>query len=149
MVNLLLVASANGGNGSSSLSDFEGSNPSVHTIFNLGTERHCMKKALVLVVMLATTNVFAYSEDPHQQFDMTHNEVNETKISFIQAPVDVTKTCDEESRRRGFNGMPYNVDACSFYNGSKSECTIVTGRTTNFHTIGHEVRHCLQGHWHK
>jgi len=107
-----------------------------------------MKKALATLSLLASTSVSAYYEDPHQPFDMTHNQVNQTKITFIQAPGDITKSCDEESKRRGFGGMPYKVDACSFYNGSMSECTIVTGKTTNFHTIGHEVRHCLQGHWH-
>jgi hypothetical protein len=29
------------------------------------------------------------------------------------------------------------------------ECTIITPLTANFHTIGHEVRHCLQGSFHK
>jgi len=106
-----------------------------------------MKKALAVLMMALTANAFAYYEDPHQQFDMTNNQSNETKIKFIQAR-DVTKACDAESRRRGFGGFGIAVDACSFYNAAMTECTIITPLTANFHTIGHEVRHCLQGHWH-
>ena len=106
-----------------------------------------MKKALVILMMALTSNAFAYYEDPHEQFDMTHNLTNETKIKFIQA-ADVTKACDAESRRRGNSGFGIAVDACSFYNERMNECTIITPLTANFHTIGHEVRHCLQAHWH-
>jgi hypothetical protein len=107
-----------------------------------------MKKALAVLMMVLTTNAFAYYENPHEQFDMTNNKTNETKIKFIQA-ANVTKACDAESKRRGFGGFNIEVDACSFYNASMTECTIITPLTANFHTIGHEVRHCLQAHWHK
>ena len=107
-----------------------------------------MKKALAVLMMVLATNAFAYYEDPHQQFDMTHNESNDTRIKFVQA-ANVTQACDAESKRRGLGGIPYAVDACSFYNGAKTECMIITPLTANFHTIGHEIRHCLQGHWHK
>jgi phage terminase large subunit len=107
-----------------------------------------MKKALAVLMMALATNAFAYYENPHQQFDMTRNKTNETKIKFIQAK-DVTKACDAESKRRGFGGFGIAVDACSFYNWSMDECTIITPLTANFHTLGHEVRHCLQGAFHK
>ena len=106
-----------------------------------------MKKAIAVLMMVLTTNAFAYYEDPHQQFDMTNNQTNNTQIKFIQA-ANVTQACDAESKCRGFGGFGIAVDACSFYNASMTECTIITGRKANFHTIGHEVRHCLQGHWH-
>jgi hypothetical protein len=106
-----------------------------------------MKKALAVLMMTLTTHAFAYKENPHQQFDMTNNLTNETKIKFIQAK-NVTKACDAESKRRGFGGFGIEVEACSFYNASMTECTIITPPTANFHTIGHEVRHCLQAHWH-
>jgi len=107
-----------------------------------------MKKAVIVLVMLATTNVFAYYEDPHHQFDMTHNETNQVKISFVQTN-NVQSTCSAESIRRGKGAFGYSIEACSFWNSSFTECTIVTAPTANFHTIGHEVRHCLQGNFHK
>jgi len=111
-----------------------------------------MKKAILVVAMLVTTNVFAYYENPHQQFDMTNNMTNKTTITFRQVD-NVTAECERESRRRGQGGFGYAVDACSFWNGNRllgsDECVIITPKTANFHTIGHEVRHCLQGAWHK
>jgi len=98
--------------------------------------------------MLVTSNVFAYYEDPHQQFDMTHNETNQVKISFIQTN-NVQGTCSSEAIKRGKPAFGYSIEACSFWNYNMSECTIVTANTANFHTIGHEVRHCLQGNFHK
>lgn len=102
----------------------------------------------IILLIFTAPAVFAYYEDPHQQFDMTNNKSNETKIKFIQVS-NVTKACNAESKRRGLGGFGYAVDACSFYNWSMDECTIITPKTANFHTIGHEVRHCLQGNWHK
>ena len=105
-----------------------------------------MKKA-ILILALITTNSFAYYEDPHQEFDMTHNISNNITINFKQA-ADVTKACNAESLRRGNGGMPYAVDACSFWNDAHTQCTVITELTANFHTIGHEIRHCLQGEFH-
>jgi hypothetical protein len=106
-----------------------------------------INQIVLIGILLIASNALAYKEDPHHQFDMTHNLTNETKIKFIQA-ADVTKACDAESRRRGNGGFGIAVDACSFYNWRMDECTIITPLTANFHTIGHEVRHCLQAHWH-
>ena len=104
---------------------------------------------ILVALMNAVPSVaLAYYENPHQQFDMTNNKTNETKIIFVQAD-NVTKACEAESKRRGFGGFGIAVDACSFYNYLMTECTIITPKRANFHTIGHEVRHCLQGHWHK
>ena len=82
-----------------------------------------MKKALASAVMFLTNSVFAYYADPHQQFEITPCQVNQSKITVIQAPGGMTQTCAKES-------------------------TPLTGKTTNFYTLGHEVKHCLQGHWH-
>jgi hypothetical protein len=111
-----------------------------------------MKTALAVVALLVSTNTFAYYENPHQEFDMTNNMTNKTTITFRQVN-NVTAECDKESRKRGNTGFGYNVDACSFWNGNRvlgsDECVIITAKTANFHTIGHEVRHCLQGNFHK
>jgi len=106
-----------------------------------------MKKALLIITLLSA-NAFAYYEDPHQQFDMTHNETNEVKITFVQSK-NVQQTCNAESIRRGKGTFGYSIEACSFWNWDMTECTIVTATTANFHTIGHEVHHCIQGNFHK
>ena len=39
--------------------------------------------------------------------------------------------------------------ACAVWNKSTQECTIVTGTTTSHVVLGHEVRHCFEGHFHR
>jgi hypothetical protein len=39
--------------------------------------------------------------------------------------------------------------ACAVWHVASKECVIVTGTTTNHVALGHEVRHCFEGHFHK
>jgi hypothetical protein len=39
--------------------------------------------------------------------------------------------------------------ACAVWHVVSKECVIVTGTTTNHVALGHEVRHCFEGHFHK
>jgi hypothetical protein len=38
--------------------------------------------------------------------------------------------------------------ACAVWNTTAKECTVVTGRKTTHIALGHEVRHCFEGHFH-
>jgi len=107
-----------------------------------------MKKALAIVLAVVSCNTMAYYEDPHQQFDMTHNITNNVNVTF-RTSANINQTCRTESRARGLGDFTYSVEACSFWNWNHSECTVITSPTANFHTVGHEVRHCLQGNFHK
>jgi hypothetical protein len=40
------------------------------------------------------------------------------------------------------------VAACSIWSRSTNECTIVTDPNPDHVVIGHEVRHCFEGHFH-
>jgi hypothetical protein len=108
--------------------------------------------AALLVVAFNANAVehFDTPENPHEEFSVSHVMSNQIAITFISA-ADVRAVCDSESRKRGFKGFPFPVEACSFFDTSRvnNKCTIVVGKTTNYHTIGHEMRHCLQGNFHK
>jgi hypothetical protein len=39
--------------------------------------------------------------------------------------------------------------ACAVWHVTTKECVIVTGTSTNHVALGHEVRHCFEGHFHK
>ncbi len=39
--------------------------------------------------------------------------------------------------------------ACAVWHVVGKECVIVTGTSTNHVALGHEVRHCFEGHFHK
>ena len=39
--------------------------------------------------------------------------------------------------------------ACAVWHVQRQECVIVTGKETTHMALGHEVRHCFEGHFHK
>jgi hypothetical protein len=39
--------------------------------------------------------------------------------------------------------------ACAMWDVMKAECTVVTGPVTTQVALGHEVRHCFEGHFHR
>ena len=147
MVYLLLVASANGGTGPSPLGGFVGSNPTVYTIFNTGTERQFMKKAL-LVLLLITNTAMAQAwnwKDPESKFDATKNEVMDVKLRWVVVK-DIDAACSAENKKRGGGVFRFNVQACSFWEGK--ECIIMTPKMASIHNLGHEVLHCFRGAYH-
>ena len=112
-------------------------------------------KFFILILAIFVSSSFAQerfytSENPHEEFNVRKVNANEIQLTFISAD-NVQSTCDQESRNRGLGGFKYAVEACSFFDTKRSnnKCTIVVGKTTNYHTIGHEMRHCLQGNFHK
>jgi hypothetical protein len=107
-----------------------------------------MKKALAVLLTVVSFNSLAYYENPHQQFDMTNNLSDNMQIIF-RTSKNINQTCQAESVKRGLGGFGYGVEACSFWNNDHTQCTVITSTTANFHTIGHEIRHCLQGNFHK
>jgi hypothetical protein len=38
--------------------------------------------------------------------------------------------------------------ACAVWNTPRKECTVVTGTKTSHTALGHEIRHCFEGHFH-
>ena len=100
--------------------------------------------------MLVATSVFA-DEDPEANFPVGNNFTNSTTINWVSVD-NVQARCEAESRKRKFGGFGYAVEACSFWDkgpNNENVCTIVTGKSTNMHTLGHETRHCFQGSFHK
>lgn len=87
-------------------------------------------------------------DDPGRMFDMTKNKTNQTTVVVI-ATDNVQATCERESRSRGFNGFGYGVNACSFFNTDRQQCTIIVGKSASMHSLGHEFLHCIQGNWHQ
>jgi len=104
-----------------------------------------MKTKLFISIMFIATNATAFNDDPNKPFDTSSNYTTQSTITWRTVD-DVQKSCEAESRRRGFKGFGYVLQACSFFDGN--QCTIITGKQATMHSLGHEVRHCFQGNWH-
>lgn len=106
-----------------------------------------MKKTLF--VLLFTFSSVSLS-GPFTKFDATHNMTNTTLVTWEQVN-NVQTACDAESKRRGLGGFKIQVEACSFWGKrlTLDVCHIITERKTDLDTLGHEMRHCFQGAYHK
>jgi hypothetical protein len=84
-------------------------------------------------------------KNPEAKFDARKLMTEKSTISWRRVD-DVQKTCEAESRKRGFSGFGYRVNACSFWEGGR--CDIFTSKSPTTHDLGHETRHCFQGAFH-
>jgi hypothetical protein len=104
-----------------------------------------MKQALLILALVSS---FAHADEtPFDKFPMNKNFTNKTTIT-IRAVDNVQATCEVESKKRGLGGFGYGVDACSFWDRATTQCTIIVPNKVDYWTLGHEMRHCLQGGFH-
>jgi hypothetical protein len=99
-----------------------------------------------LILVATSSNAQEPWDNPNTMFDTKKNFTEVSTIKWVVVD-NVQKACEAESRQRGYGGFGYGILACSFFKGD--QCTIITGKKTNMHTLGHEVRHCFQADWHK
>jgi len=111
--------------------------------------RHSTNYCLVLFLMLLTSDASAYEESPYDKFAADNNITNKTTVKWITIDGDITKACNKKNRERGLQPFTYKARACSHWSRSifGDRCEIMTSRSVNYHTLGHELRHCFQGHW--
>jgi len=103
--------------------------------------------AIFAIAIFATNAAADNWQDPNAKFD-ARKKTSET-ITLTWRTVDnVQQACEQESRRRGNGGFGFGVEACSFWNLSGNECTIITRNRSTLHELGHELRHCFQGNYH-
>ena len=106
-------------------------------------------KTKFIAVSLIIAKSFANANDwdnPNVPFDTKKNFTDVSTIKWVVVD-NVQAACEKESHNRGYGGFGYGVLACSFFKGD--QCTIITGKKTTMHQVGHEVRHCFQADWHK
>ena len=74
--------------------------------------------------------------------------MNEVKLRW-EVREDVTQYCAKSigmGREQAFITPPL---ACVIWHVPNRECVVVTGSQTTHVALGHEVRHCFEGHFHK
>ena len=74
--------------------------------------------------------------------------INEVKLRW-EVREDVAQYCAKSigmGREQAYITPPV---ACAVWHVGNKECVIVTGAQTTHVALGHEVRHCFEGHFHK
>jgi hypothetical protein len=98
-----------------------------------------MKLTLIAALLLASG--MASAQSYNIQFEARPNLPDKT-IRWVVVE-NVSAVCQ--------NKMPalagQRILACSEYNNHT--CTIYTGLVTDMAIVGHEIRHCFEGQWHR
>ena len=92
------------------------------------------------------------AENPYDLFSTKTNYTTDSTVHWeTVATKDVQKTCEATSRKYGLNGYGFALDACSFQYKKNGQhvCHVITANNVNMWTVGHEIRHCFQGAYHK
>ncbi|MGV0960795.1 MAG: hypothetical protein ACOYB1_13280 [Limnohabitans sp.] len=107
----------------------------------------------VLTAACVSVWLCACSVLPHEEYmDFTpvpasQRIMNTVKISWEMRD-DVADYCAKAkgmSKDAAFLTPPI---ACAVWSTPRKECTIVTGTKTSHTALGHEMRHCFEGHFH-
>ena len=94
-------------------------------------------------VRLTAEEIESFTAMPAEQRIM-----NNVKLRW-EVRTDVVDYCAKASgmgKERAFFTPPL---ACSIWSVATKECTIVTGPETSHLALGHEVRHCFEGYFHR
>lgn len=61
---------------------------------------------------------------------------------------DASQVCSNKVASLGAQKIATAPIACAVWNVPTQECVIITGRQVAHVTLGHELRHCFEGHFH-
>lgn len=95
----------------------------------------------ILAIALLVLSSMASAQSYNIQFEAQPN-LPEKIIRWVVVE-NVSAVCQAKMPLLGNQ----RVLACSEYNNRM--CTIYTGRVTDMAIVGHEIRHCFEGAWHK
>lgn len=106
----------------------------------------------LIAILLFSTSTMVHAELEHSSTELYSMKKLMTKSTSVNIKVvrDIQKACEAESHRYGLGGFGYTLDACSFWQQINDQhiCTIFVPENTNNDALGHEIRHCFQGHFH-
>ncbi len=103
----------------------------------------------ILVALTVSVASSAMEASQTQLYSLATLMTHQTKVTVIVAE-NARKTCEAESHRRKLGGFGSPVAACAFWTEETwgHHCTIIVEKRTNNDILGHEFRHCIQGHFH-
>jgi len=110
------------------------------------------KFILIPLLIIISFNVHSREESPYDTFKTDKNLFNDVKITWIYVPAKIlAKTCNEYVKKFHIEPIYNNrTEACSITDiGANHDCIIITDIKPTIWALGHEIRHCYQGPYHK
>ena len=101
------------------------------------TFKTALKKILPLIM---ASSMSACVLVPHSEEITLKQPVTSRVVTVVKAdPEDIAKACPRASKTPLFH-------ACATW--TQTHCTIYVPEQTYYTVLGHELRHCLEGHFH-
>jgi len=73
--------------------------------------------------------------------------LNQVKVRW-EVRDDVSQACLKNMPHAGAQAVQAAPIACAVWHVPTQECVIITARQVAHVTLGHELRHCFEGHFH-
>lgn len=102
-----------------------------------------------VIGLLAAFSISAHASGSHDLEFVAKEHYEDVMIGWVLAD-DVAQTCTMAFALNG-NRVKYNPNilACAIVSPSGDTCVIYTAQKLSLAILGHEVRHCFEGAWHK
>jgi hypothetical protein len=102
-------------------------------------------KTLTLALATLLSGCAATLQLPEEDAFRPAPQAPEMLVTWIVSD-DPTKEC-QRLAPRALGAHPV-IPACASWSRAQGICTIVTGAPTTHQALGHEMRHCFEGHFH-
>jgi hypothetical protein len=104
-----------------------------------------------LIVLLLPMLAACYTIAPSEYESFTAQPIDKRIMNDIQLSWDIrpdaSEVCAKLSKKSQVANGPAPV-ACAIWTVTKKHCTIITTANPNHVVLGHELRHCFEGHFH-
>ena len=104
-----------------------------------------MKAAALALAILLLSGCAINLQLPEEDAFRPAPQAPEMMVTWIVSN-DPTSEC-QRLAPSAFGAHPL-IPACALWNRADGICTIVTSTTTSHQALGHEMRHCFEGHFH-
>jgi hypothetical protein len=97
----------------------------------------------LVILLLVVSNVYAQNQAGKHDLDFTALPVHQAKrVEWI-----VTERVDEVCQGLAPLSNGHKYIACTKFNDNA--CIVYTKPNLTLAELGHEMRHCFEGHWHR
>ncbi len=103
--------------------------------------------ALVFINLSACVSISPKEMEPFTAKSTSARMMNQVLLSW-ELRDDVSTYCAKEMKLDMEKAFFTPPQACAYWNRRTRECVVVTSPTTSHMVLGHEVRHCFEGHFH-
>ena len=109
----------------------------------------CFVRLMLAGVLASLTGCYTIAAVEYENFVAQSPDkrvMNQINLTWDVRP-DAAEYCAKLSKKNGA-AMAAPAVACATWSAQTQRCTIVTTPNPNHVVIGHEVRHCFEGHFH-